>query len=219
MFDRTSYKSTAKEKLRGTWFPTAAIVTIVWLVVEVLLATLGNKGNPTMNIVYKVLFFLVNGPFFIALAYFYLEYRKLSDGEKPKFDTFIEGFNCYLQGILGLLWIFIWFLLWFICFIIPGLIKLVAYSQMFYILAENPKISISKAMRMSMEITKGHKSDIFITLLSFLGWILLSVITGGILFIWVLPYIQLTFANVYQYLKSEALRTGSLTQADFDEGK
>ena len=148
-----------------------------------------------------------------------MEYNKLEAGVKPEFSTFIDGFSNYIKGILGILWFFIWYFLWTLLFIIPGIIKAIAYSQMFYILAENPNISVSKAMRMSIEMTKGHKADIFMTYLSFIGWFLLSCLTCGILFIWTVPYIQLTFVNVYQYLKSEALRTGSLTQADFDEGK
>ena len=219
MFDRASYKGAAKERLRGTWFPAAAIVTIVYFVVEALVSRLANKDNYTMSIVASVLNIVVSGVFTIAMAHFYLEYNKLEAGVKPEFSTFIDGFSYYIKGILGILWFFIWYFLWTLLFIIPGIIKAIAYSQMFYILAENPNISVSKAMRMSIEMTKGHKADIFMTGLSFIGWVLLSCLTAGILFIWTVPYMHLTFVNVYQYLKSEALRTGSLTQADFDEGK
>ncbi len=219
MFDRASYKRAAKDKLRGTWFPTAAIITVVYFVVVALISRLANKDNYTMSIVASVLDFVVIGVFGIAMAYFYLEYNKLESGVKPEFSTFIDGFNYYLKGILGFLWMYIWVFLWTLLFIIPGIIKAIAYSQMMFILAENPNVSVSKAMRMSIEMTKGHKTDIFMTYLSFIGWFLLSCLTAGILFIWTMPYVQLTSVNVYQYLKSEALRTGSLTQADFDEGK
>ena len=219
MFDRASYKEAAKERLRGTWFPVAAIVTIVFFVVAGLISRLADKENYAMSIVSMVLSIVVTGVFSIASAYFYLEYNKLPLGEKPVFGTFIEGFNYYIKGILGYLWMYIWVFLWTLCFIIPGFIKAVAYSQMFYILAENPNVSVSKALRMSIEMTKGHKADIFMAGLSFIGWILLSCLTAGILFIWTMPYMHLTFANIYQYLKSEALRTGSLTQADFDEDR
>ncbi|MBR3812412.1 MAG: DUF975 family protein [Spirochaetaceae bacterium] len=219
MFDRTSYKSAAKEKLRGTWFPTAAIITVIYFAVAALLYRLADKDNYTMSIVALILNIVVAGVFTIATAHFYLEYIKLEPGKKPEFSTFIDGFNNYLKGILGYLWMYLWVFLWTLCFIIPGIIKAIAYSQMFYILAENPDISVSKAMRMSIEMTKGHKTDLFVTALSFIGWALLSCLTAGILLIWVVPYMNLTFANIYQYLKSEALRTGSLTQADFDEGR
>ncbi|MBO4758849.1 MAG: DUF975 family protein [Spirochaetaceae bacterium] len=219
MFDMASYKRAANDKLRGTWFPTAAIVTVVYFVVEALVSKLADKDNYTMSIVALVLNLVVSGVFTIAMAHFYLEYNKLETGVKPEFSTFIDGFNYYLKGILGFLWFFIWYFLWTLLFVIPGIIKAIAYSQMFYILAENPDVSVSKAMRMSIEMTKGHKADIFMTYLSFIGWFLLSCLTAGILFIWTMPYMQLTSVNIYQYLKSEALRTGSLTQADFDEGK
>ena len=219
MFDRVSYKRAAKEKLRGTWFPTAAIITVIYIVVALLVSKLADKENYAMSIVALILNIVVTGVFTIAMAHFYLEYIKLEPEKKPEFSTFVDGFSYYLKGILGFLWMYIWVFLWTLCFIIPGIIKAIAYSQMFYILAENPNVSVSKAMRMSIEMTKGHKTDLFVAALSFIGWILLSCLTAGILFIWTMPYMHLTFANIYQYLKSEALRTGSLTQADFDDDR
>lgn len=218
MFDRVSFKRVSKDKLRGTWFPTAAIVTVIYIAILLLVSKLADKDNYTMSIFSIILNIIVTGVFSIAMAHFYLEYNKLESGVKPEFNTFIEGFNYYLKGILGFLWMYIWTFLWTLCFIIPGFIKAIAYSQMMYILAENPDISVSKAMRISIEMTRGHKTDLFVTALSFIGWILLSCLTAGILFIWTLPYMQLTFANIYQYLKAEALRNGSLTQSDFGEG-
>ena len=61
MFDRTSYKSAAKEKLRGTWFPTAAIITIIYFAVLALVSRLADKDNYTMSIVAFVLNIVVAG--------------------------------------------------------------------------------------------------------------------------------------------------------------
>ena len=88
---------------------------------------------------------------------------------------------------------------------------------MFYILSENPDVGIIKAMNISKVLTKGHKADLFVLTLTFIGWNFLSILTCGILFIWVIPYMTMTFTDAYYYLKQEALRTGKLTPADFEK--
>jgi uncharacterized membrane protein len=88
---------------------------------------------------------------------------------------------------------------------------------MFYIIAEYKEVSISKAMRISIEITKGHKWDLFVMYLSFLGWAFLSVFTLGILNFWLLPYMNMTYVNAYHALMKEALESGRIKPEDLSE--
>ena len=90
--------------------------------------------------------------------------------------------------------------LWLLLFIIPGYVKMCAYSQAFYILAENPEITARDALKRSEELMKGHKMEWFILQLSFIGWLWLSMLTFGILLIWVVPYMNATNANFYNKL-------------------
>jgi len=216
MFDRVALKLKAKERLKGTWFPVPAATLFVYLVVATLLSSIANKQSTTMSIIAIILNFIVGASFNIAIAYFYIEYNKLPLGEKPKFNTFIDGFNFFVRGILGTLWMGLWLFLWTLCFIIPGIIKAFSYSMFLFILAENPNVSVRRALRISSEITKGYKLDIFITQLSFIGWYMLSVVTFGIILFWAVPYMYLTMANLYQFLKEEALRTGAVKIEDFN---
>ncbi len=96
-----------------------------------------------------------------------------------------------------LVYIFLWTLL----LVIPGIIKAIAYSQTFYILAEDPTISSEAAINKSMAMMDGHKMDYFVLMLSFIGWALLSILTLGIGFLFLMPYIQVTSANFYLNLK------------------
>lgn len=52
-----------------------------------------------------------------------------------------------------------------------------------------------------MQMTNGHKMDLFVLELSFIGWGLLCVITLGIAGIWVMPYMSATYVNAYYSLK------------------
>ena len=70
-----------------------------------------------------------------------------------------------------------------------------------YILAENKGKPALECINESKAMTNGHKMDLFVLGLSFIGWGLLCVITFGIAYIWVGPYMNATFANAYQNLK------------------
>src|SRR5699024_700953 len=72
--------------------------------------------------------------------------------------------------------------LWSFLFIVPGIIKSFSYSQALYIVKENPHIGIIEAIKESQNIMKGRKWNLFLTKLSFLGWVIIPivlVITGG----------------------------------------
>lgn len=65
-----------------------------------------------------------------------------------------------------------------------------------YIMAEEP-LGVFDAIRKSFSIMKGHKIELFVLGLSFIGWGLLSLLTLGIGFLWLLPYIQVTLRVYY----------------------
>lgn len=86
------------------------------------------------------------------------------------------------------------------------LVKLYQYSQMIYMIVDNPKISAKKALNLSIKITKGYKKNLFVLDLSFIGWNLLSILTLGIATLWVFPYQILTQINAYDFLKKEYVK-------------
>lgn len=142
-------------------------------------------------------------------------YLKMSRSpEKVHFSDFIEGLNNWGKAALGTLWEMLWVFIWSLLFFIPGLIKYISYSQMKYILLEYENVSVTKAMRISMIITDGHKMDLFLTLLSFLGWWILSILTLGIGFFFLNPYMEMTMVNAYHALMMEALETGKILPED-----
>lgn len=88
--------------------------------------------------------------------------------------------------------------LWSLLFVIPGIIKSYEYRMIPYLLAENPELDSNEAFRISRELMEGEKWNAFVLDLSFLGWLILSGITCGILAIfYVSPYIAYTNAELY----------------------
>lgn len=110
------------------------------------------------------------------------------------FDDFWSAFKVnFLVGLFTFLWSLL--------LVIPGIVKSYAYSMSMYILAENKGKPALECINESKEMTNGHKEELFLLGLSFIGWVLLSSLTFGIALIWVLPYAQTTYANVYNSLK------------------
>lgn len=90
-----------------------------------------------------------------------------------QFDRFGQGFA---QKFLRTLYTFLWSLL----FIIPGIVKSLSYSMTPFIMAENPDMTAGEAITASKELMYGHRLELFILDLTFIGWDLLANFTLGI---------------------------------------
>lgn len=94
--------------------------------------------------------------------------------------------------------------LWSLLFVIPGVIKSYEYRMIPFLLAENPDLEYQEAFRISRELMDGQKMETFILDLSFIGWLMLSGLTCGILSIfYVQPYYNLTYAELYVELQQK----------------
>ena len=238
MFNRKAYKDIAKKQLKGRW-GTPVLATIVIIAVIALLQTpeainsfknTESTFNSTHNgfsyyvqnnvvpnswiFLVEVITYLIIGAINIAETRLYVILSHTT--EKISFRVFIEGFSMWLRGFLGLLWMMLWTFLWSLLFIIPGIVKAFSYSQMFFILAEHPNVGVTKAMRLSKELTRGYKGDLFLMYLSFIGWHILAPLTGGIHYLWLIPYQNMAFTNAYHALKAQALTAQLVTPEDFE---
>ena len=113
-----------------------------------------------------------------------------------------EGFRHWGDKVFTMFLKDLFLFLWALLCIIPGIIKGYSYMMVPYILAEDPTVSGTEAIRRSREMMRGQKWNAFLLDLSFLGWDLLAVLTCGILWIfYVNPYRNCTRAELYQRLK------------------
>jgi uncharacterized membrane protein len=92
------------------------------------------------------------------------------------------------------------------------LYKSISYSQIFFVLAEYPTITLKKALKTSVIITKGARGKLFLLGLSFIGWGFLCLFTFGVGFLFLVPYIAVSYANAYKALKKRAFDTGLLVK-------
>lgn len=98
--------------------------------------------------------------------------------------------------------------LWYLALIIPGIIKSYAYSMVPYLLADNPKLDYNEAIGLSQEMTLGHKFDMWVLDLSFIGWYLLGLLACGLGGVFVNPYYESTRAELYLVLRGAAVEKG-----------
>ena len=140
----------------------------------------------------------------------YGEYRKIYSGERSRVDALFTGVGQnFFRKLGGILWMVLWIMLWSFLFLIPGIIKALSYFATPFILAEYPNVKAREALRLSKRMTKGYKGQLFLMMLSFIGWGLLSGLTLGILgIVFVFPYLYLTYAGFYTELRDTAIEKG-----------
>ncbi len=73
---------------------------------------------------------------------------------------------------------FVFISLWSMLFFFPGLIAMYRYRMCYYVLLDDPEISPMEALRRSKKLMQGHKMDLLVLDLSFLGWSFLIVFIG-----------------------------------------
>ena len=187
MPSRADLKAAAKESLKGNWGTAIGTLLVGSLILSIASGvTFGLAG------------IVLTGVIEVGFAFVFLNIIRTKSGN---FNDLFAGFNNFgttcLSGIFVALFAFLWSLL----FIIPGIIKAFAYSMTFFIIKDDPNISALDAITASRKMMAGHKGELFVLALSFIGWILLSGLTFGLLMFYVGPYMYTTLAAYYDSLR------------------
>ncbi len=162
-----------------------------------LIASIGS-GLPAVGVIIS---FILSAA--ISLGLIYIHFRVAADPSyRPRVKDLFDGFNNFWPFLKVMLLSSLFTFLWSLLFIVPGIIKALAYSQAPYIIAENPNMPAMEALRLSEQMMNGRKTDYFVLNLSFIGWALLAIPTLGLISIWLEPYMQMTMVNFYSDVKS-----------------
>lgn len=181
-FSGSAITAKSRSDLKGQWGK-AVLATFVIILV-----------SGAVNIVPLVGPLLVGGPLSVGIAVFVL---KIARGQKAEIGNVFEGFQMFLTSFLAYLMMFVLMFIGFLFLIIPGIIVALGLSQTFLIIADNPSISPGDALKRSWEMMRGHKLNYFLLTLRFIGWAILCTFTLFIGLLWLLPYMQVSFANFY----------------------
>ena len=188
--ENTELMAEARESLSGNWGLAIATFLVYGIIISIF------QVIPTVG---PVLVLFIASPMLVGISMFSLS---LSRGENARLEQIFEGFKNYSTVLGAYLLMVVLILLWMLLLIIPGIIAAIAYSQTFYILAEDDAISSMDALKKSKEMMDGYKWKYFCLGLRFIGWALLCILTLGIGFLWLSPYIQISYAKFYEDLKN-----------------
>ena len=110
-------------------------------------------------------------------------------------------YGCFITVLVTSIVMGIFTALWSLLLIVPGIIASYRYRMAMYIIHDDPEVGIMEAIRKSKQMMVGHKLDLFVLDLSFIGWGLLCVITLGIATLYVGPYVAATQAAFYDSIQ------------------
>lgn len=201
MMERAVLKSNAKAQLKGRWglaIGTLLVGVLILTGFSFIVAYIEPDGG-ILTIISSLIRIFLGGVITLGISKFVLNF---ATNKEAKFNDLFSGFNIYLKT-LGL-WILMLLSIGVaaIFLIVPGIIVALMFSQAFFILSENNEKSINQCLKESSEMMKGHKVELFVLGLSFIGWWIVAAITFGIGGLWVYPYQQVTLANYYLALKN-----------------
>lgn len=226
MWIRAELKERAKEVLSSCYWKSFLVSILI------MIGSAGNGGSGgsdsdhsgtplTREVIYIIIVILIG----LFLFRIFVGYMLEVGGRKYYIQAALKdiklgyvGFSFKKDGYLNVLksmfLMGLYLLLWTLLLIIPGLIKSYAYKFVPYILADNPNIGASRAIQLSNAMTDGHKFDMFVLDLSFLGWVILAIIPLGLGLPFLAPYIDATYAQLYLVMRGNAIKYGLTTEEE-----
>ena len=221
ILNRPAIKAEAKNFIgqNARWWKMTLATIAIYLIsggfsIYVNITTVINRDDPSTTVGYSSsIITLLLIPFTIAASGYYLNHiRGFNPEWKSLYKEGIDNYGSYL--VTGVL-VNAFTVLWSLLFVVPGIIKAIAYSQAKYVIHDNPRLKGKEAIEISKRMTNGFKGDLFSMYLSFIGWYILVGLTCGILSIYVTPYVETTAAMYYENLKRYSIENGIVAPEAF----
>lgn len=186
------YRDRARLAMQGKW-NNLAVIALVYSVILSAVSAISSKIGGAATLI-------VGGPFALSWAVISLGTVR---GASYKVENLFDGFKNFMPAFLLYLLNTLFVALWSLLFVVPGIVKSLAYSMSYFILAENPNMDQADVRRTSEAMMDGHKWRLFCLNFSFIGWYILSTLTCGILFLWVIPYVQAANAAFFEDVRAQ----------------
>ena len=191
----------AREALRGRW-GLAVGATLIYCVILIVAQSIPKVGSG--------IGIIIGAPMIVGFSGFFLSLARKQDAQIVQIFDGIKRFGaCLGTYLLVIVFVFLWALL----LIIPGIMAAYSYAMAYFILAENDSIGPLEAIAKSKEMMQGNRWKLFCLSLRFIGWAIVCILTLGIGFLWMLPYLYVAFARFYDDIQPaaeaiEPVRTG-----------
>ncbi|MBO5707095.1 MAG: DUF975 family protein [Bacteroidaceae bacterium] len=193
-------RSAARTTLSGHWTE-AAMLTFVYCIVAWAFSALVGGLEYVQQGLGTVASLLL-----LPLGWGYaVTFLSNARGEEDPFNVsrMFDGYRDFVRIFTTILLTQIYILLWTLLLIIPGIIKSLSYAMTPFVLRDNPEMKNNAAIELSMKLMDGHKGELFWLYLTFIGWGILCILTLGIGYFWLAPYMQASMAQFYEEVKAE----------------
>lgn len=225
VMDFKGIRATAREKLAGKWGISIGVAAVACLLGGLItggsfLPEITRKYEDASQLLYNanpqvllhvlgisigasligLVIFLIRGTLELGYAHFLL---KQHDGKEIAFRDLFSQFYRFGQGFtqhfLRSLYVFLWMLL----LIVPGIIKAFSYAMTPFIMTDHPELSASEAITRSREMMDGHKLELFVLDLTFIGWAILCALTMNLGYLFLNPYKNAAYTAFYRQISAQ----------------
>lgn len=206
----SEYRAQARETLKGRWNEMALVTLIVFAIGMVCsspaMLTSGLEDNSIFgSCTQLVLSLLIAVPLQFAFYNLLLRYARSEELEGSYISFCFKDFaaNWSKYFVAGLLMTLVLVAILIPTLMIGTIILGLAYTIVPFVIRDNPELSAREALRKSRLMMRGHKWEMFVLQLTFIGWALLCIFTCFIGFLWLEPYITTSLAHFYEDVKAE----------------
>ena len=208
----SEYRALARETLKGRWNE-MALLTLVISAIGVVFGIPSAIGDimklqwlslcgSSCNIFFALLFTVPLSFAFYNLCLVYTR-RESLDGSylSAMFKDFAAHWSKYVLS--GTLMVVLVMLISIPTLIIGGIILAYAYNLIPYIIHDHPDMGVREVLKTSRLMMRGHKWQMFVLQMTFIGWAILAILSCGIGLLWLVPYEYTAMAHFYEDVKAE----------------
>ena len=197
---RNVTKEILKGKYKNVMLPFLLATLLISVTQSVDLYTYGYEDHGLSYVItIGSIALFIQGPISIGLATYSLS---IVNEKEYSYTQIVLGFKYFFKALFLYLMLGISFLIGFILLIIPGFIVALMFSQIFYIMAEDPQTGVIDAFKKSASLMINKTLQLFGLGMRYFGLYILGIFTLGIWWLWLTPQMYVSLAIFYKELKA-----------------
>lgn len=205
MLLNSELRASARASLKGKWADyvvlTLILFILIYAIIPIAIPLQYYIKSDTLSELIQTIWSLALYP--VIYGFYICFLNKDEQTPAPKIGGLFTYYSQFGRIVGTMILTGIYIIGWTLLLIIPGIIKSCSYALTPYVLKDNPELSYDAAISRSSVMMNGHKMQFFLLNLSFIGWGLLCILTLGIGFLFLMPYIYMSFAKFYESVKQE----------------
>lgn len=196
--NRIEIKERAKALLGNNLFGAAWLMPLLAMLIQTAILSLAANILPGVGSL------ILAGPLSFGIFFIFVKLARV--GGTVELGDLFKGFSKdFAQNFLTTFLTGLFTALWALLFFIPGIVKGYSYAMAMYLRIDHPEYTALQAITESRRMMNGHKGDLFVLDLSFIGWYIVGSLCLGVGTLWVAPYHQLARTLFFESIKNQGV--------------